>query len=330
MSSLPAVVPEAIHDLRGRVVGQLHYPANAVLVVAGVPGAGKTTLLRRVFATAGAQCLPAVSTDGVRLLDSEQSRAWWRRYLGLMPYAVWRPIVHATHYGRLVRTLRVGGGPMVVHDCATRPWARRLIIGSARRSRRSVHLLLLDVTPQVASEAQVARGRSVRPSSFAAHCRRWRSLVEAVDDGDHTIHRETASIVVIDRPTAARLTAIQFTAPPLSVRSAGHSPCLKGSPIVQRTFYTTGVGYEWWPWALDNLVGIEAYEVSQVIAARRRLPLALTVNGLPAIGILGRTTAGRPLLVAVRRLTEFDQQIIGAREQTDAELAQFEAWEAAS
>ena len=89
-----------------------------------------------------------------------------------------------------------------------------MIIDSARRARRPVHLLLLDVTPEVASEAQVARGRSVRASSFAAHCRRWRSLVEAVDDGDHAIHSQIASIVVIDRQVAARLTAIQFTASP--------------------------------------------------------------------------------------------------------------------
>ena len=90
------------------------------------------------------------------------------------------------------------------------------------------------------------------------------------------------------------------------------------------------MGYEWLPWALAALTGIEQYEVLQVLSARRRLPSAASSNGVPFVVISGRTLHGRPLIVAVRRIGDFDQQIIGAREMTAAELEMFEKWEATS
>ncbi|MFF5073075.1 hypothetical protein ACFY2R_18260 [Micromonospora olivasterospora] len=78
---------------------------------------------------------------------------------------------------------------------------------------------------------------------------------------------------------------------------------------------------------LAALTGVEPYEVAQVLSARRRLPLAATSGGLPFVAVLGRTQAGRPLVVAVRKVGKFDQQIIGAREMNAAELKRFEAWE---
>ncbi len=89
-----------------------------------------------------------------------------------------------------------------------------------------------------------------------------------------------------------------------------------------------GMGYDWLPWALEALTGIEPYEVVQVLAAPRRLPLAARSADVPFIAICGRTAAGRPLIIAVRKIADFDQQIIGAREMTPDELARFEKWEA--
>jgi hypothetical protein len=90
------------------------------------------------------------------------------------------------------------------------------------------------------------------------------------------------------------------------------------------------VGYEWLPEALAALKDVEPYEVAQVLSARRRLPLAAQSAGVPFVAISGRTNAGRPLIVAVRKIGDFDQQIIGAREMTPQELDRFEAWEATS
>jgi hypothetical protein len=90
------------------------------------------------------------------------------------------------------------------------------------------------------------------------------------------------------------------------------------------------VGYEWLREALAALREVEPYEVTQVLSAPRRMPIAAQSAGVRFLSISGRTAAGRPLIVAVRLLGELDQQIIGAREMTSPELARFEAWEAVS
>ncbi|BCY10487.1 AAA family ATPase [Actinoplanes sp. L3-i22] len=185
-------------DLRGRRVPELNYPAGALLVVAGVPGAGKTTLLKRLF-----------PRPGVRLLDSEQARVEWSPYLGAIPYKYWRPVVHVAHFVRLYRALR-GTESVVVHESGTRDWATRLIVGAARRADRRTHLLLLDVDPREALAGQEARRRQVRRSSFATHVRKWQRLLSAVADPGHRIHRDVATITIIDRPAAAGLSAISF------------------------------------------------------------------------------------------------------------------------
>lgn len=185
-------------DLRGHRVPELNYPAGSLLVVAGVPGAGKTTLLKRLF-----------PRPGVRLLDSEQARNELRPYLGAVPYKYWRPLVHVAHYVRLFRALR-GSESVVVHESGTRDWATRLITGAARRADRRTHLLLLDVDPAEARAGQVARRRKVRKSSFATHVRHWQRLLANVADPAHPIHRDVATVTIIDRPGAAALTAIRF------------------------------------------------------------------------------------------------------------------------
>ncbi|WIM93258.1 AAA family ATPase [Actinoplanes oblitus] len=214
------LVPAGARDLRGRRVGELNYPARSVLVVAGVPGAGKTTLLKRLF-----------PRPGVRLLDSERARVEWSPYFGAVPYRYWRPLVHAAHYVRLFRALR-GDESIVVHESGTRSWVRKLITAAATRAGRRTHLLLLDVAASEALAGQEARRRKVRRSSFAQHYRNWQRLLTDVADPAHRIHREAATITVIDRSVASDLTAIRFDGLQ-PVASAGVSFAgLVGAPAV--------------------------------------------------------------------------------------------------
>jgi hypothetical protein len=76
------------------------------------------------------------------------------------------------------------------------------------------------------------------------------------------------------------------------------------------------------------LRGIEPYEVMQVLSAKRRLPVPGTSGNVPIIAICARTNAGRPLVIAVRQIGGFEQQIVGARDLNPDELPQFEQWEA--
>ncbi|TDD26780.1 hypothetical protein E1218_12450 [Kribbella turkmenica] len=180
---------------------ELVYPKDSVVVLAGIPGAGKTTLLRRLFPVGG-------DHQGVQVFDSERLRACWIPVLGAVPYAWWRPLLHLTYYVKALSAMRTG--PVLLHDCATRPWVRRLIGWRARRSGLAVHLILLDVPGDVARSGQRARGRVVRTGSMATHCRRWPRLIAmAADDPGHLIP-DAISATILTRGQADRLTNIAF------------------------------------------------------------------------------------------------------------------------
>ncbi|HYN97674.1 MAG TPA: hypothetical protein VES42_27870 [Pilimelia sp.] len=85
--------------------------------------------------------------------------------------------------------------------------------------------------------------------------------------------------------------------------------------------------YEWEEWALRALVGIEPGEVRQVVEGGRRWPRPADGGALRVLTLWGRTRAGRPLIVAVHHAGGFIWKIIGAREMTAAELAEFDRWE---
>jgi hypothetical protein len=79
--------------------------------------------------------------------------------------------VHAWHR---VRVLRVVSGPRRSSsspDPWTRPWWRSAVLRAARRAGRSVRLVLLDASRELAESGQAARGR-VRPGAVDAPARR--------------------------------------------------------------------------------------------------------------------------------------------------------------
>ena len=186
----------ATHDV------ELRFPADSVVVVAGIPGAGKSTLLRRLF-----------SDTDERVLDSERLRNRWMPFLGSIPYAWWRPLLHITHYIHVLRAIRAGG-PLVIHECATRPLGRRLIGYQARRSGLAVHLLLLDVPADVARAGQQSRGRVVRPRSMTTHTHRWPHLLTQATTTPATLIPGALTARVLTRSQANHLQNLTFTKPP--------------------------------------------------------------------------------------------------------------------
>jgi hypothetical protein len=182
----------------------LRLPPAALLVVAGVPGAGKTTLLSRA------------DTRGSLVLDPEPIRNRNRRLLAGVPYRLWRPLVHAEHFLRVLLALP-GATGVIVHDTGTRAWRRRLLVGLAGRCGRSGHLLLLDVSAQTALEGQRRRHRAVRRGAFLSHWRRWRELRAelptsgAEAGGSAGLAAEGwASVRLLDRAAANRLLRIEI------------------------------------------------------------------------------------------------------------------------
>jgi hypothetical protein len=186
--------------LRGR---ELKYAVDAVVVLAGIPGAGKSTLLRRLYPV-------GVDHGSVRVFDSERLRARWMPFLKRVPYAYWRPLLHLAYYVSVLRAMRPGQGPMVLHDCATRPWVRQLLGWRAKWAGVPLHLVLLDVPGDVARSGQWARGRVVRSGSMEKHCRRWPDLLaEAVARPDSVVPG-AQSAIVLDRAQASQLQALHF------------------------------------------------------------------------------------------------------------------------
>ena len=172
----------------------LRLPPAALLVVAGVPGAGKTTLLARIDA------------PGSLVLDPEPIRARYQHLLGRTPYRLWRPLVHAEHFLRVLLALP-GRSGLIVHDTGTRGWRRRLLASLATRLGRTAHLLFLDVPAKVALEGQRRRRRTLRDSAFATHWQHWRELRAAPS----TLHPEGwVSVRLLDRPTANRLDRVEI------------------------------------------------------------------------------------------------------------------------
>ncbi|MET7421923.1 hypothetical protein [Dactylosporangium sp. NPDC005555] len=88
--------------------------------------------------------------------------------------------------------------------------------------------------------------------------------------------------------------------------------------------------YRWWPATLAALVGITDAEVLQALNADRRRPLPGFALGIPALSIWARTDTGRALIVVVKQEGQFSWGILGARDMTPDELAEFEKWEASA
>ncbi|WP_078591451.1 AAA family ATPase [Streptomyces megasporus] len=187
------------HDLRGTTTTRvLRFPAGDRVVVSGLPGSGKSTLIRRVVA----------ADETVVRIDSQDMRERWERRLpAWLPYGVYRPLVRVAHYLSLRRALASGAG-VVVHDCGTQSWVRRWLARDARRRGRRLHLVLLDVPPEVALSGQAERGRGVSAYAFARHRRAVGRLVADVEAG--RLPAGCVSAALLDRPAAGALRGVVF------------------------------------------------------------------------------------------------------------------------
>ena len=190
-----ALVVRDLRERSGHSPHALLFGPRDLVVVTGLPGSGKSTLMER-------------TVKGIRI-DSQDTRDRWdTRMPGFLPYAVYRPLVRLAHYAGLRRAVRSGEG-VVVHDCGTQAWVRAWLAREARRRGGTLHLLLLDVTPDAALEGQRERGRGVSRYAFLRHRRAAARLLRSVEEGD--LPQGCGSAVLIDRSAADVLRRIGFT-----------------------------------------------------------------------------------------------------------------------
>ncbi|MFF9002532.1 AAA family ATPase [Streptomyces achromogenes] len=191
----PAPVVRDLRERAGRSPHALLFGPRDLVVVTGLPGSGKSTLMHR--AVTG------------RRVDSQDTRDRWQaRVPGLLPYALYRPLVRLAHYAGLRRALRTGEG-LVVHDCGTQPWVRAWLARAARRRGGTLHLLLLDVSPEAARRGQRERGRGVSRYAFRRHRRATARLLRAVEKGE--LPAGCGAAVLLDRDAADVLARVGFT-----------------------------------------------------------------------------------------------------------------------
>ncbi|MBZ6474330.1 AAA family ATPase [Streptomyces griseocarneus] len=206
-----ALRPRGLVDLRGRraVPAVLSYPPGAVVVVSGLPGSGKSTLLRRWSRTAAVVDPRTVHVACEAVMPAR------------LPYAVYRPWARLEHVRWLRAEVR-GGGPVLVHDCGSRPWMRRWLARAAGRQGRELHVVLLDVGAAEALAGQEARGRWAPARVFDRHRRGLERLLTALNGHDGHDGRpereaplpdavaEAASVVLLDRTSRERVAAVEF------------------------------------------------------------------------------------------------------------------------
>ncbi|MEU1272104.1 AAA family ATPase [Streptomyces sp. NPDC005799] len=192
---LPASVVRDLRDRSGRSPHALLFGPRDLVVVTGLPGSGKSTLMAR-------------AVRGARV-DSQDARDRWERRLpALLPYVLYRPLVRLAHYAGLRRAVRDGEG-VVVHDCGTQSWVRGRLAREARRRGGTLHLLLLDVTPDAALAGQRERGRGVSRYAFLRHRRAAARLIRSVERGE--LPGGVGSAVLLDRDAADAVVRIGFT-----------------------------------------------------------------------------------------------------------------------
>lgn|SRR5512135_3098067 len=143
----------------------LRVGARDLVVVAGLPGSGKSRLLRRIRVR-----------GRFRTLDPEQVAAATERALAPLPcrvpYRVYRPLVHAGHWLRVVACSAGSSGTLLVHATGTRPAQLALVGLLSWLTRRPRRYVWLDVPPEVAYASTHLRGRPHRRGEFARHVRR--------------------------------------------------------------------------------------------------------------------------------------------------------------
>jgi hypothetical protein len=125
-----------------------------------------------------------------------------------VPPRIRTPLVHATHVRRITRAM-LQGHTVLAHTRGTWPQILYGFAWLARRRGTDMHLILLDVSPQVALAGQYARGRAVTAITFARHRRRWRVLIDRARTGGLP---PAASVTVLDRPAADLVHSIRFAA----------------------------------------------------------------------------------------------------------------------
>jgi hypothetical protein len=119
-----------------------------------------------------------------------------------LPYRVLRPWVHAWHRWHVLRAIGGCAPVVLLTDPWTGPRWRAAVLRAAARAGRSVRLVEVAVSPELAVRGQSSRGRAISERSMRRHIHRRHRFPLAAGD------------LVVDRRRATRLTLDEVLGPP--------------------------------------------------------------------------------------------------------------------
>ena len=152
----------------------LSLPADALVLLVGIAGSGKTTFASRHF-----RPTQVLSSDALRGMIADDPTAQ-----GATEDAF--DLLHRLLEMRLRR-----GRPTVVDATNVEEWARRELVTIARRLRRPVVAIVLDLPFETLLERNAVRSDGARPRAALTRQARWLrdSLLSLPHEGFDAIHR---------------------------------------------------------------------------------------------------------------------------------------------
>jgi predicted kinase len=165
-------LPPAADDLGGRSV-YLPIPPDALVVLIGVAASGKSTFAAREF-----RSTEILSSDTLRAMIADDPHAQ-----GATDDAF--DLLHRLLAMRLRRGRRT-----VVDATNVEGWARGRLLDVARRHRRPVVAIVLEIPLEVAMERNLGRPEPRPPNAALRRQHRWLqgTLVELSDEGYLAVH----------------------------------------------------------------------------------------------------------------------------------------------
>lgn len=152
----------------------LRLPADALVILVGIAGSGKSTFASRHF-----RPTQVVSSDALRGMIADDPTAQ-----GATDDAF--DLLH-----RLLE-MRLRRGRLTVVDATNvEEWARRELVARARRHRRPVVAIVLDLPFEVLHERNAVRPDGSRPRAALTRQARWLrdSLLSLPNEGFDAVHR---------------------------------------------------------------------------------------------------------------------------------------------
>jgi len=155
----------------------LSFPADSLLIIAGMPGTGKTTFMKSFLPGT-----PTLSIDGLQ----DELRRRWKKKVSLGTAADKTP--------ERLREMMEVDGPVALEITGLRWRHRHLFQRLAADAGRPCHIVFLDIDPEVCRERQHERGYVIDEDKMKLYAESWLDIKRNLSDEDEELAFEGAHL----------------------------------------------------------------------------------------------------------------------------------------